>query len=109
MTRTPDDVLVDLRTVRAGLAQGSERLYAAEVNAETLELAAQKAEDLAFFANEGSVDARKAAARLAAEDELSAAIVARAEHNRVKARIKALELEQTSLQTEMKYLVGEGA
>jgi len=109
VTRTPDVVLEDLRTVRAGIARGPQHLYDAEVNAETLELAAQKAEDLAFFTNEGSVDARKAAARLAAEAELTAAVVGRAEYNRVKAKIKALELEQTSLQTELKYMVGEGA
>ncbi len=109
MTRTPDVVLDDLRGVRREIARGSDFLFDAEVKAENAELAAQKAEDLAFFANEGSVDARKAAARLAAESELTQALVARAEYNRVKAKIKALELEQTSLQTELKYMVGEGA
>jgi hypothetical protein len=109
VTRTPDVVLDDLRMVRGGISRGPDKLYDAEVNAETLELAAQKAEDVAFFMNEGSVDARKAAARLAAEAELTAAVVARAEYNRVRAKIKALELEQMSLQTELKYMVGEGA
>ena len=107
--RTPDDVLDDIRKTRHELVRGSSAIYTAEVKAETADLAAQKAEDIAFLSGEGSVDARKAQARIAAETELLERAVTRAEWNRVKTKIRALESALMSYQAELKYMQAEGA
>ena len=107
--RTPDHVLTDIRETRVELLRGSSAIYDAETAAELAELAAQKAEDLAFINGEGSVELRKAAARLASEEETTAAVIARAGLNRVRVKIKALESALVSLQAELKYMLTEGA
>ena len=106
--RTPDHVLADIRSTRTQLLGGPDALYDNEVKAETAELAAHKAEDLAFISAEGSVEMRKAAARLAAEEDATKAVVARAAHNRAKALIRALESSLMSLQAELKWMKEEG-
>ena len=107
--RTPEHVVEDIRQTRAELLRGSSAIYDAETAAELAELAAQKAEDLAFINAEGSVELKKAAARLAAEEEVAAAAIARAGHNRVKTKIRGLESALMSLQAELKWMKEEGA
>ena len=107
--RTPDEVVDDIRKTRGELLRGSSAIYDAETAAELAELAAQKAEDLAFINGEGSVELRKAAARLAAEEATTEAVIARAGHNRVKTKIRGLESALVSLQAELKWMKEEGA
>lgn len=107
--RTPDHVLNEIRQTRTDLLRGSSALYDAEVAAETAELDAQKIEDVAFLAAEGAVEARKASARIDSADAALNAAVARAQHNRVKAKIRALESALVSLQAELKWMKEEGA
>ena len=107
--RTPEHVVEDIRQTRAELLRGSSAIYDAETAAELAELAAQKAEDLAFINAEGSVELKKAAARLAAAEDAEAAVIARAGLNRVKTKIRGLESALVSLQAELKWLVSEGA
>ena len=108
-TRTPDHVLADIRTTRAELLRGSSAIYDAETKAEALDLETQAAEDSAFLTAEGSVEARKAVARAAAMESEYAARIARAEFNRVKVKIRALESALVSLQSELRWLRDEGA
>ena len=107
--RTPDEVVDDIRTTRAELLRGSSAIYDAETAAELAELAAQHREDVIFLETEGSVEARKAAARVGAEEATTAAVIARAALNRVKTKIRGLESALVSLQAELKWMKEEGA
>ena len=107
--RTPDHVLSEIRATRADLLRGSSALYDAEVAAETAELAAQKVEDVSFLGADGAVEARKAQARIDGAEAALDAAVARAQHNRVRAKIRALESSLMSLQAELKFMREEGA
>lgn len=109
MTRTPDDVLNEIRTARATLERGSEKLYESELAAERAEDAAQLALDKALLAAEGSVPEKQAQARIASQAERDLAFIARAEFNRVKSKIRALETSLMTLQSELKWMRDEGA
>lgn len=107
--RTPDDVVAEIRQTRGELLRGSSAIYDAEVKADIAALVAQKTEDLAFINAEGSVEFKKAAARIASEEESAAAAIARAEFNRIKVKIRGLESALVSLQAELKWMKEEGA
>jgi hypothetical protein len=109
MTRTPDDVLTEIRQTRTHLERGSSALYDAELKAERAEDAAQLALDKALLLAEGSVPEKQAHARLASASERDVAFIARAELNRVKAKIRSMESTLMSLQSELKYMKEEGA
>lgn len=109
MPRTPDDVLTEIRDTRAELTRGSAFLYDSELKAERAEDAAQLAFDSALMTAEGSIPEKQALARLASVKERDEAFVARAEFNRVKAKIRALESALMSLQAELKWMKEEGA
>ena len=109
MPRTPDDVLAEIRETRAQLERGSSALYDSELKAERAEDAAQLALDKALMTAEGSIPEKQARARIASAAIRDEAFVARAEFNRVKAKIRALESVLMSLQGELKWMKEEGA
>lgn len=108
-TRTPDEVLTEIRSARSTLELGSDKLYAAELAAERAEDAAQLALDKALLTAEGSIPEKQAHARIASSAERDLAFIAKAEWNRVKAKIRALESAMMSLQSELKWMKDEGA
>lgn len=107
--RTPDDVLNEIRTARGVLEQGSSKLYESELAAERAEDAAQLAFDRELLTADGSVPEKQAQARLASAAERDQAFIARAELNRVKSKIRALEQTMMSLQSELRWMRDEGA
>lgn len=107
--RTPDDLIAEIFQTRAELMRGSSALYEAELHAERSEDAAQLASDQVYMTAEGSVEDRKAQGRAASVVERDAAFVARAEFNRIKSKIKALESSLMTLQSELKYTREAGA
>lgn len=107
--RTPEVVLTEIRETRAQLERGSSALYDAELKAERAEDAAQLALDKALLTAEGSVPEKQARARIQSAAVRDVAFVARAEFNRVKAKIRALESSMMSLQSELKWMKEEGA
>jgi hypothetical protein len=107
--RTPDQVLSEIRTARSILEKGSDKLYDAELAAERAEDAAQLALDRALLTAEGSIPEKQAHARVASAELRDLAFIARAELNRVKAKIRALESSMMSLQSELKWMKDEGA
>lgn len=106
---TPDDVLTQIREVRAELLRGPSSIEAAELDAERAEDAAQLAQDRALLTAEGSVPEKQAHSRIASAEERDAAFIARARFNRVKTKIRALESSLVSLQAELKWMKEEGA
>lgn len=106
---TPDEVLRMIRDTRTQLLRGAEVLEAAELAAERAEEAAQLAFDKAFMTSEGSIPEKQAIARAASTQERDAGFIARAAHNRVRTKIRALESSLVSLQAELKWMKEEGA
>ena len=109
MDRTPDVVANEIRSARHELQRGSDALYDAELKAERAQDAAQLALDKALLNAEGSIPEKQATARLASAGLRDAAFIARAEFNRVKTKIRALETSLMTLQSELKWMREEGA
>lgn len=109
MPVTPDQVLSEIHRVRAALAQGADVLHDAEIAKEKAADEAQFVTDVTFLEASGSIPERQAQARLAARDARDAAHVAAAAWSRTRARIRALESELMSLQSELKWMTQEGA
>lgn len=107
--RTPDELLTEIVKARHELMRGSHALYEAELAAERAEDAAQLASDRVYMTADGSVEDRKAAGRAASQEERDAAFVARAEFNRIKQKIRALESSLVSLQSELRWAREAGA
>lgn len=109
MSRTPEDVLTEIRGIRIELSKAPAALYDAELKAERAEDAAQMTLDKALLIAEGSVPEKQATARLASAIDRDTAFIARAELNRVKTKTRGLESALMSLQSELKWMREEGA
>ena len=109
MTRTPDSVLTEIALLRLDLMRGPDVVRDLEVAAERAEFAHQLALDKALMQAVGNVEERKAAARLSAADIADAAFIARAEFNRARAKVRALESSLMTLQAELKWMREAGA
>jgi hypothetical protein len=107
--RTPDDVRQEISRNLSEGKRGPDANYDAELKAERAEAAYEAALDTALLAATGTVDERKAQSRLAAQTEQDAAFIARAEHNRVKLKIRQLDNSTVALQSVLKSIQNEGA
>ena len=96
---TPAQVIQELARIQAEASKGADALYRAEVKLAECENAYEKALQLALMNSEGTVADRTAVSRLQASDARLAADLAKAEHNRIKTKLKQLELAQMSTQT----------
>jgi hypothetical protein len=109
VTRTPEDVLVEIRGIRVELSKAPNALYEAELKAERAEDAAQLALDKALLLAEGSIPEKQAQARVQSQEIRDESFIARAELNRVKTKTRGLESALMSLQSELKWMREEGA
>lgn len=109
MSRTPDDVLAEIRSVRAQLMKASDAIAQKRLAADRTDLSADLAFDKSFMTAEGSIPERQAVARHASQQERDVAFIAAAELERVQKKTRHLEAALTSLQTELKWMRGEGA
>ena len=101
---TPDVIIRELVNVRAEASRGVDAQYRAEVKYAEATLAAEKAEAMALLSLEGTVVDRQAGAKLRAENERLAEAIAKAEYNRVRTKMKNLELAQMSIQTQARLV-----
>lgn len=99
-----DDVVAELAHIRNELAKGSDALFAAEKKLAEASLLFDTTEAKAFLTAEGTAQERKSTATLAASETKFAMDLAKAELNRVRVKLKNLELEQMSLQTHARIL-----
>lgn len=88
-------------------SRGVAVLYDSEIKLADAENAADKAYALAFINCQGTVEDRKQIATLQSADVRLQAELARAEYNRVKTKLKQLELQQMSVQTQSRLLETE--
>lgn len=101
---TPDAIIEQLVAIRQEAEKGIRAQYEAEVKTAELELEAEKQFALEFIKAVGSVAHKEAVAKLKSGDARLAADVAKAEWQRIKTRLRHLELAQSSLQTQAKMV-----
>jgi hypothetical protein len=106
---TPDEIRAEILKVRAELLRGPDAVRDAEIPAELADLDADAAFDRALLTATGSVEEKKATARLAADSLRRDAVVSRAAYNRVKVKVRQLETEMFALQSVLKSIQAEGA
>ena len=107
----PENTLIgivqELRHTAAEVQRGISVLYDCEVKLADAENAYDREVQLAFMNAQGTVADRQAVSRLQASDKRLQADLAKAEYNRVKAKLKALEMAQMSIQTQARLLETE--
>ena len=97
----------ELRHIATEVQRGISALYDCECKLADAENAYDRDVQLAFMNAQGTVADRTAVSRLQASDKRLAADLAKAEYNRVKAKLKALEMAQMSIQTQARLLETE--
>ena len=103
----PSGIIEELQRIQAEASKGVNALFDAEVKLAEAENAYEKALQLAFMNAQGTVADRTAVSRLQAADARLEADLAKASYNRVKAKMKQLELAQMSTQTIARQLETE--
>lgn len=101
---TPGQIAAELRQVRAEASKGLEVVYASEMEFARLERDAEVAEWKAFQSATGTVGDRQAVSKLASADLRFDAAIEKAKWNRARSKMRLLEQQQTSLQTEARII-----
>ena len=104
---TPIGIIQELSHIRAEVARGIAVLYDAECKLADAENAYERELQLAFINAQGTVADRTAVSRLQASEKRLQADLAKAEWNRVKAKLKALETAQMGIQTSARLMETE--
>jgi hypothetical protein len=99
MDTTPTQIIAELYRIQAEAAKGVSVLYDAECKVADCENEYDRTLQLAFLDSQGTVADRTAVSRLKASEARLAADLAKAEYNRIKLKLKQLELAQMSTQT----------
>lgn len=101
---TPDGIIENLVDIRAQAEAGIRAQYEAEVKLAELQLEAERIEALAMIHAEGSIAHKQAIGRIKSAEARLAADIARAEYQRIKTKLRHLELAQSSLQTQARMV-----
>ena len=104
---TPLMVVGELSHIRAEVQKGIQVLYDTECKLADAENSYERELQLAFINAQGTVADRTAVSRLQASEKRLAADLAKAEYNRVKTKLKALEMAQMSIQTQARLMETE--
>ena len=107
LTDTPIGIIQELHHIRTEVARGISVLYDAECKLADAENAYERELQLAFINAQGTVADRTAISRLQAAEKRLQADLAKAEWNRVKAKLKALETAQMGIQTSARLMETE--
>lgn len=102
--KTPDSVIREMVSLRAELSRGVAVLHQAELKMVRTALEFDRAEAMVLINAEGTVSEREAQARLQTLDQKLQADLAKAEYNRVKMKMRTLELNLSSLQSQGKLI-----
>lgn len=102
--KTPDGIIGEMVEVRRELSKGVEALHTAQLAMAETALAADKAYSIALINAEGTVADREAIAKLKSIDERREADVAKAVYDRVRTKMRVLETNLSSLQSQGKLI-----
>jgi hypothetical protein len=107
----PTDTLIgitqELHRIRAEVQKGIAVLYDTECKLADAENAYERELQLSFINAQGTIADRTAISRLQASEKRLQADLAKAEWNRVKAKLKALETAQMGIQTSARLIETE--
>jgi hypothetical protein len=104
---TPLGISREISLIRAEVQKGIALLYDSECKLADKEASYEKTLQLAFINAQGTVADRTAVSRLQAAEARLEADLAKAEWNRVRTKLKALETAQMGLQTQARLLEAE--
>jgi hypothetical protein len=104
---TMTGIIQELSLIRHEVQKGIAVLYDTECKVADAENAYERELQLSFINAQGTVADRQAVSRLQAADKRLAADLAKAEWNRVKAKLKALETAQMGIQTSARLMETE--
>ena len=104
---TPDTIRGQIVQVQVELRKAPDIVRDLEVEAENAELVADTALQRALLNATGTVDERKAMAKIQSRVQHDEAIVKRAAFNRAKLKVRLLEAELMSLQALLKSVQAE--
>jgi lipopolysaccharide export system protein LptA len=104
LINTPDDIITQLVAIREQAERGIALLYEAEVKSAKLQLEADKVEATALITAEGNVAHKQAIAKIKSGEARLEADIAKAEYQRIRTKLRHLELAQSSLQTQAKMV-----
>lgn len=96
---TPSQVIQELHRIQLEAAKGADALFKAEEKLAQAEYEYEYTLQKAFIGTPGTVADRTAISRLTASEARLNADLAKAELNRIKTKLKQLELQQMSTQT----------
>ena len=104
---TPNQIIQSLQDISAEMTRGLGVLYDSECKLADAEAHYEKTLQMAFINAQGTVADRTAISRLQAADARLEADLAKATYNRVKTKLKQLELQQMSTQTAARMIETE--
>jgi len=104
---TMTGIVQELHRIRAEVQKGISVLYDTECKLADAENAYERELQLAFINAQGTIADRTAISRLQASEKRLQADLAKAEWNRVKAKLKALETAQMGIQTSARLMETE--
>jgi hypothetical protein len=104
---TMTGIIQELHRIRAEVQKGIAVLYDTECKVADCENAYERELQLSFINAQGTVADRQAISRLQASEKRLQADLAKAEWNRVKAKLKALETAQMGIQTSARLMETE--
>jgi hypothetical protein len=104
---TMTGIIQELSLIRHEVQKGISVLYDSECKVADAENAYERELQLSFINAQGTVADRTAISRLQASEKRLAADLAKAEWNRVKAKLKALETAQMGIQTSARLMETE--
>jgi hypothetical protein len=104
---TMTGIIQELHRIKVEVQKGISVLYDCECKLADAENAYERELQLAFINAQGTVADRTAISRLQASEKRLAADLAKAEWNRVKAKLKALETAQMGIQTSARLMETE--
>ena len=94
---TPDQVVAELNRLMVESAKGVQALYEAELKVADLEAVFERALAMAQLEAAGTALDRTATAKLATIGEKLALDIGRAEHNRIKLKLRTIESAQVAV------------
>ena len=102
--QTPDSIIAELVHIRAEAQKGVTAQYDAEVKLAKATLEVDRVESLAYLGHPGTAGEKNAQAKLSSLDARDSELMAKAEYNRVKTKLRLLEQAQMSVQTQARLV-----
>jgi hypothetical protein len=94
---TPHQIIQELNRLMQEMPKGIQALHDAELKVAQADADYERALAAAFLDNQGSVADRQAVAKLKASDHKLALDIAKAELNRIKAKLRAIDSAQVAV------------